>query len=246
MTDYRLDRLTTRGFGALVDDPRRFVVLLPVGSVEPHGPHMALATDTVISIGACERACARLEAQGVLARIAPAVPYGVTDCARQFAGAISVPAPALTGFLRAVTDGYLAGGVDHLCLVNNHLEPDHDAAVRAAIDGLGDRASVACPLTRKWARTLSAEFKSGACHAGRYETSIVLAAEPSLVDDELRATLPEVPVSLSDKLRDGVTDFVDMGMADAYAGDPAAATADEGRELLDLLADMIVGTVAPA
>jgi len=81
--------------------------------------------------------------------------------------------------------------------------------------------SVACPLTRRWARTLSAEFKSGACHAGQYETAIVLAAAPGLVDEAARAGLPEVPVSLSERIGAGVTSFAAMGLDRAYAGAPA-------------------------
>lgn len=218
------------------------VVLLPVGSVEPHGPHMSLVTDTVISEAAAERACDLLEARGVTAVIAPALPYGVTECARQFPGAVSVAAEALGAYLRAVIDGLVTAGAAHVCVVNNHLEPAHDKAVRDAVAG-ADRVSVACPLTRRWARTLSDEFKSGACHAGRYETSLILAANAELVDDAVRSALPEVPISLSDQLRDGVTDFVEMGLSRAYAGDPAAATADEGSDLLDLLAEMIATEV---
>lgn len=216
------------------------VALVPVGSTEPHGPHLGLGTDVAISRAACERAVALLAAAGRDAVIAPAVPYGVTDCAAGFAGAISVPGPVLTAFVGAVCDGLLAQGFAQVVLVNNHLEPAHDAAIRAvAIDR--PRVVVACPLTRRWARTLSAEFKSGACHAGRYETSIVLAAEPALVDDAARTGLPAVPISLSEQLGRGVTTFAAMGLGDAYAGDPAAASAVEGREQLERLAEMIVG-----
>jgi len=96
--------------------------------------------------------------------------------------------------------------------VNNHLEPEHDAAVRAALAGLAaGRASVACPLTRRWARTLSAEFKSGACHAGRYETSLILAAAPGAVDRDAAAALPEIVVSLSEGIKAGKTGFRAMG-----------------------------------
>jgi creatinine amidohydrolase len=189
-----------------------------------------------------------LDEGGVTALIAPAVPYGVTECATGFAGAVSVPAAVLTAYLAAVVDGLLAQGLAHVCLVNNHLEPEHDNAVRAAAAGEGraGRASVACPLTRRWARTLSAEFKSGACHAGRYETSIVQAAAPALVDEVARAALPEVPISLSEKLKAGVTTFAAMGMQNAYAGAPAAATAAEGEEQLRQLAAMIVAEVREA
>ncbi|MEZ4297876.1 MAG: creatininase family protein [Polyangiaceae bacterium] len=222
-------------------------VLLPVGSVEPHGPHLPLGTDTIISEGAADRATALLAEQGISAVLAPPVPYGVTDFAEGFAGAISVPADALTGFLRAVVSAYLKAGFAHVCLVNNHLEPAHDAAVRAVLEGMPKEAvSVACPLTRKWARTLSPEFKSGACHAGRYETSLVLANAPSLVDRTTATTLPEVPVSLSDGIRAGKHTFREMGMESAYAGSPAEATAEEGKSLYSALAAMVAGEVMAA
>jgi creatinine amidohydrolase len=243
---YLLERHTTETLRALLAAGRPVVALVPVGSVEPHGPHLSLLTDVVISQGACERAATLLDERGVAALIAPPVAYGVTDCAAGFPGAVSVPAAALTAYLRAIVDGFLAGGFAHVCLVNDHLEPAHDRAVRDAIAGLGPAASVACPLTRRWARTLSDEFKSGACHAGRYETSLVLGHRPELVDEPARAALPAVPISLSDQLAKGVDTFAGMGMDRAYAGDPAAATADEGHQLYERLAEMIVGEVSEA
>ncbi len=247
MTGPALAAHTTETLRALITAGPPVVALVPVGSVEPHGPHLTLLTDVVISQGACERAVPALATRGLAAVIAPAVPYGVTDCAEGFTGAVSVPAAVLTAYLRAVIDGLLATGLAHVCLVNNHLEPAHDAAVRAAIVGVAPgRASVACPLTRRWARTLSPEFKSGACHAGRYETSIVLAQAPGGVDEAARAALPEVPISLSEQLGQGVATFAAMGMARAYAGAPAAATAAEGEALLARLAEMVVGEVTDA
>ena len=159
---------------------------------------------------------------------------------------MSIPASVLTAYIAAVVDGLLASGVRHVCLVNNHLEPAHDAAVKAVLDGRDGKVSYACPLTKKWARTLSAEFKSGQCHAGRYETSILMAAAPELVHDAMRVRLPAVPISLSEKLRDGVTTFEAMGMVAAYAGDPAAATIEEGEQLIQRLGDMVVGEILEA
>jgi len=221
---------------------------VPVGSTEPHGPHLGLGTDVVISAAACVRACELFARQGPLAAlVAPAVGYGVTDCAAGFPGAVSIPAPVLTAYLGAICDGLLAQGFRHVCLVNNHLEPAHDAAVRAAArPELRSKISVACPLTKKWAKTLSAEFKSGACHAGQYETSIVMAAAPELVDDHIRTALPAVPISLSDKLQAGVDTFTAMGMELAYAGNPAAASVSEGEQLIQRLAEMVLGEVREA
>lgn len=243
----RLAEMTTGAVSALLAAGRPVAVLLPVGSVEPHGPHLPLATDTIISDTAAERAIALLAEKGISAVLAPPVPYGVTEFAAGFAGAVSVPAAALTPFLRAVAEAYLQAGFAHVCLVNNHLEPAHDAAVRAAASGFPEGAvSVACPLTRRWGRTLSAEFKSGACHAGQYETSLVLAASPTLVDTASASTLPEVKVSLSEGIRSGKHTFREMGMDGAYAGSPAAASAGEGNDLYTALAAMVAGEVEEA
>jgi creatinine amidohydrolase len=247
----RIADLTTEELERLLTGPAPCVALLPVGSVEPHGPHLPLGTDTVISVAAAERAAPRLAREGVVPLLAPPIPYGVTRFAEGFAGAISVPAEALTPLVRAVVEGYLAAGFAHVTLINNHLEPEHDAAIRAAIEGLpGGHASVACPLTRRWARTLSDEFRSGACHAGRYETSIVLAAlagsAPAAsggVDEALMRSLPDVDVSLSRGIRDGATSFKALGLDRAYTGAPSRATAAEGHDLLDRLAEMVVAEV---
>jgi creatinine amidohydrolase len=247
MAEKFLARHTTATLRALLDDKKPLVALVPIGSTEPHGPHLGLGTDVLISAAACVRATELFARKGPLnAVIAPAVPYGVTECAQGFAGAVSVPAAVLTGYLAAICDGLLAQGVRHVCLVNNHLEPAHDAAVRAVLDGRTGKVSVACPLTKKWARTLDAEFKSGACHAGLYETSIMMAAAPELVNDAIRGVLAPVPISLSKKLDAGVTTFAAMGMDLAYAGDPASASIEEGERMIQRLGEMVVGEVREA
>ncbi len=238
-----LSAMTTDEVRALVATGSA-VAIVPVGSVEPHGPHLPLGTDTLLGEEAARRAVSTLSASGVSARVAPSVPYGVTDYAKGFAGAASVPAPVLTAYLRAIVEALLGEGFVHVCLVNNHLEPAHDAAVRAAVLGLADgRASVACPLTRRWARTLSDEFKRGDCHAGRYETSLVLAADEALVRSDLAAALPVLTTSLATEIQAGRTTFVEMGLDRAYTGAPGLATRAEGDDLYARLVAMIVGEV---
>jgi creatinine amidohydrolase len=215
------------------------VAIVPMGSVEPHGPHLPLDTDTTISLTCALRAADRLEASGVASVVAPSLPYGVTDYATGFAGAVGVPAAALSAMLHAITSSLLATGFDHVCFVNNHLEPAHDAAVRAGIAGFASgAASVACPLTRRWGRTLSDEFKRGDCHAGRYETSLILAAgahvRPSFEE------LPTLGLSLSEAIRSGKATFAEIGMERAYTGAPREATRDEGEALYEKLVTMVV------
>lgn len=233
-----LSELTTDELRAFLSKPPT-VALLPVGSVEPHGPHLPLATDSILSETAADRATIALEEAGIHALVAPTVSYGVTDFAGGFSGALSIPAPVLTAFLRAIVENLQKQGFSHVCLVNNHLEPAHDDAVRAAIAG-NVHASCACPLERRFARTLSDEFKKGECHAGRYETSLVLAANQ---DAGGYQKLAPVPVSLSDGIRAGKKTFLEMGMSRAYAGAPSEASAEEGDALYEKLVAMIVTVV---
>jgi creatinine amidohydrolase len=236
----RLAELTYDEVAQLIADAGgRSVAIVPVGSVEPHGPHLPLETDTTISETCAARAADQLAANGVRAVVAPSVPYGVTEYARGFSGAIGVPASALTPLLRAIAERLLDCGFAHVCFVNNHLEPAHDAAVRAAIEGLpSGAASVACPLTRRWGRTLSDEFKRGDCHAGRYETSLVLAAGKGV--RAAAAALPKVGLSLSEAIKAGKATFAEIGMDRAYTGAPAEATREEGEGLYERLVTMVI------
>ena len=242
----RLAELTYEEVAALLAAGRG-IAIVPVGSVEPHGPHLSLETDTTISVTCALRAADRLEAVDANVRVvvAPSVPYGVTDYASGFAGAIGVPAAALTALLRAITVSLHATGFAHVCFVNNHLEPAHDTAVRAAIEGLpAGSASVACPLTRRWGRTLSDEFKRGDCHAGRYETSLALAAGAT-VRPSFDA-LPTLGLSLADAIRAGKSTFVEIGMDRAYTGAPREATREEGEALYEKLVTMVVTEITEA
>ena len=123
-----------------------------------------------------------------------------------------------------------------------------DAATRCGSERL---LPVACPdLSRKpWAPRLTEEFRSGACHAGRYESSIVLAERPELVREDVRPGLAPVPASLATAIRDGRHTFEEAGGARAYFGWPADATADEGRSTIgtlgDILAEATLAALAP-
>ena len=89
--------------------------------------------------------------------------------------------------------------------------------------------------TKPWALRLSDEFKSGACHAGQFETSIVLAERPELVREATMAALPPNPASLSRAIREGKRSFEEAGGPRAYFGYPAQATAEEGRATIEAL-----------
>jgi creatinine amidohydrolase len=231
----------------ILDGPRTPVLLWPVGSTEPHGPHSPLATDPIISLGTAERVARRLADDPELhVLILPTLSYAVTRYTAGFAGAIHVGEETLRAMVVDVCTSLAGQGFPHVVLVNNHFEPEHVQTLHRALDELeenGIRAGY-LDLTRKErAQRLTDEFKRGACHAGRYETSLVLAQTPDLVDREVMATLEEVPVSLPDVIAAGLKDFRDMGLAQAYCGAPAEASAEEGEQIYETLADMTIELV---
>ena len=228
----RLAEMTSPGLEALRDP----IALWPVGAIEPHGPHAPLGTDTLISVGMCERAAARLDDAVVL----PPLPFGVTRYAAGFAGAIGISEATLRAVVLEVAQGIAEQGFRRLVIVNNHFEPEQVATLRAAAEEAG--ALYLDPVRRRNAQRLTDEFQRGSCHAGRYETSLVLADAPQLVDPE-RADLPTNEVDMPAAMADGRTDFVAMGMDRAYCGAPAQATAEEGRATFETLTDMLVELV---
>jgi creatinine amidohydrolase len=231
----------------LRDDPPT-VLLLPVGATEPHGPHAPLSTDSLISTSMCRRAAGRLvDDPDVRALILPALPYGVTRYAAAFAGAVHVAADTLHTLVVDICTSLVDQGLRHIVIVNNHLEPEHVAALRRVVATLRATRGVDIGyldlVRRRSAERLTAEFRAGECHAGRYETSLVLADHPELVDRPQLAKLPHVPVNMPAAIAEGRTDFVAMGMRDAYCGAPADATAEEGQATLATLTDMLVEVV---
>ncbi|MDB4966075.1 MAG: Creatininase [Myxococcales bacterium] len=244
----RLGELTWRDADAV--RAREPIVLLPVGSTEAHGPHLPLATDTILSEELSLRAAAALDADGYETLIAPALGYAITDYAAEFAGTISLSAETATAMVTDVCASLHAQRFARVCLVNSHLEPAHVASLKDACARAQARSGVAVlfpdQLEKRWARTLTDEYKRGACHAGSYETSLVLAARPELVRDEVRKTLAPHQIDLARAMREGKRTFLEAGASAAYFGDPAAASVEEGNDIYARLVAMIVETVRAA
>jgi creatinine amidohydrolase len=217
-------------FGELAypDVPTDAVHLLPLGATEPHGPHAPLSTDTLISVGICDRAAERLEGE-IHVLVLPALPYGVTRYGSAFPGAVSIGEETLRSLVTEIADA-----VGPLVLVNSHFEPEQVETLR----------SIGLPLLdltrRKNAERLTEEFRLGSCHAGRYETSLVLAERAKLVHVDRMLALDERHVDMPAAIRAGQTDFAAMGMDQAYCGSPAEASAEEGRQTFETLTEMLV------
>jgi len=190
------------------------VVLVPVGSVEQHGPHLPLDTDTVVA-SAVAAGLAPLTG-GV---VAPPVAYGASGEHQSFPGTISIGTEALTTTLVELARS-LTVRAGRVLLVNGH--GGNVPAVRRAVELLGaegrDVRWTACIV-------LGAD-----AHAGRTETSLMLHLDPGRV--LLHAAAPGNTEPLADLMPALVRGGVGAVAPNGVLGDPAGASAEEGRELL--------------
>jgi len=229
---------------------RGSVFILPVGSTEAHGPHLPLATDVIIAEEMSRRAAQKLAEQGVEAYVLPSLSYSVTDFSADFAGTISIKKETAVALMRDICASLYGQGARLVVVANSHLEPEHVASINEAIELVKaetDRA-VAFPdkRRRRWAATLTEEFRRGDCHAGAYESSLVIRARPELVREELREKLERVPISIAEKIREGARTFTEAGGSEAYFGNPREASSEEGETTYRALSDMIVAAVVEA
>lgn len=225
----------------------RSVFLLPVGATEAHGPHLPLGTDDLIAEAMAAEGASLLEARGLETVLAPTLSLTPAPFASELPGTLSLAAEAAPLQVESVGRSLAAAGFRHLAIVNAHFDPANVGALRRAVATLGAETALAVAfpdLTRRsLAARLTEEFRSGACHAGRYEGSIVLAVRPDLFREEVARGLPPHPVSLVTAMAEGRKTFREAGGDRAYFGDPAAASAEEGREILRILGQILAEAV---
>lgn len=227
-----------------VDEPPP--LLLPLGAVEAHGPHLPLDTDTIIAHGLADEAIHVFrEAHRIEALRAPSVPVTTASWAAGFPGTVSLSPQGAKTVVRDAINAMFKSGAKRLVLVNLHFDPEHLTVVREVVEALraSGRSELVFPdfTRRELAARIGGEFASGACHGGEFETSLVLASDAKLVAP-IYKVLPRLDIDLAAAIKAGKKSFKEAGLDKAYCGNPAAATVDEGRRLYRLLAEMLVET----
>ena len=217
----------------------RPVAILPVGAVEAHGPHLPLATDTIIAIEMARRGAAKLKEHSIPSLILPPVYFTVADFGGDFAGTISIPPETAVALLRDVCVA-AARRYRAVAIANTHLEPGHMECLKKAVDDAKKTGASVCyaDLTRKrWADLMGEAFKMGD-HAGAWETSLMMAAAPDQVRERERISLAPMD-GLMPGLKKGAKTFTEAGGEEAYFGDPTAASAEDGETYFEALAEVL-------
>ncbi|MDF7816069.1 creatininase family protein [Runella sp. MFBS21] len=231
------------------------VVLLPLGAIEQHGPHLSVSTDTDIVTYVAQQ-IEKLLPYSVL--LCPTLPFGSSHHHLSFGGTISLAPELYTQVIIDLVNSLVVSGFRKILLLNGH--GGNITPVKQALAVLSKRFDVShqptIALATYWevggkAFAGEAPMQSPALsHACEYETSMMLHlfADKVWMDRVARAQRPEsngyIPWEDDEPYR-GVTVFkqTEFISSNGSSGEPQLGTAEKGQYLLEKAIEGLVSFV---
>ncbi|MBY0335409.1 MAG: creatininase family protein [Acetobacteraceae bacterium] len=235
--EHRWERLTGPELKALAK--RGALPVLPVGSLEQHGPHLPVWTDSAIAHAMC-LAAAKL-AEDVPAVVLPPLWTGLSEHHLPFGGTITVDHATFHALLRCVVRSLLACGFDRLLVVNGHggnIEPLAVSARELAHEFAIPVVATSWPSVAPQAIGATLTTQAGVMHACEAETSLWLALDAAQVRaDKLEEAFganapPAAPPGFG-----RFYSFEERAGRTGVRGDPRAATVEKGQAILAAVAE---------
>jgi creatinine amidohydrolase len=218
--------------------------LIAVGAIEQHGPHLPLATDTLVAAETARRVAERMP--HVL--LGPTLPVGVSTHHMAFPGTLSVSERAFQEQVAACVSSLGAHGVEKVFVLSGH-GGNYGPLARLAEEGDGRiGATEFVPFSDLAAfmdvfHSVSAEdgisVEASGAHAGEWETSIMLVVHPELVrmDDAEAGFVGAFDDVTAERLfREGTASLA----ANGVLGDPHSASSERGERHLNAWVDTLV------
>ncbi|MGA1751640.1 MAG: creatininase family protein [bacterium] len=224
------------------------IVVVPVGSIEQHGPHLPVKVDALLATEVARRAALKVQThQPIL--VTPTVWCGLAEHHMDFCGTLTLDFETFHALLRNLCRSIRHHGFRRIFLLNGHggniaaLNVICSELVRE-LEGLRVVSGTYWTLpevAEKFAEIL--EVQQNVRHAGEAETSMMLALEPELVDQSILNQAdgtPEIPFYGS-----GVSRWVSFKevSANGVIGSPSVATAAKGELLLEVASKGIAGVL---
>lgn len=223
-------------------DKENTVIVLPVGAIEQHGPHLPCSVDTVISSGVMGQALGKLPADIRAFGMSP-ITYGKSDEHLHFPGTMTLTGPTLLAMVIEIGESVYRAGFRKLLFANGHGGQPQvlEMAARELRIRHGDYLVVPHHVSRlpnSSGKYISDQEKKLAMHAGHSETALMLALAPDTV--HMERAVANFPPPFPSKILspDGrpacawtARDFGPTGII----GDPNGATREQGLDILDTL-----------
>ena len=225
---------------------RSRTVIVPVGTVEQHGPHGPLATDTLVPTEVARRAAPRVDAV-----VAPAVAYGLSYPHVGFTGVAHIRIPTFMALIEDIAVTLAEMGFRRIAFLNGHYDNTYAIAYAcAAAAPRLPKGTRAFPINY-WdgmTQEQAAEFfdPSNGLHANAGETSAVMAIDPDLVDlDAANAEMPPFPAVTNQPAVHTAFFFSSPGSVyrathSGTWGDGTKSSVELGRRYLDVVVDATV------
>ena len=242
---YYYHHYTWPALGRLVE--KQPVVVLPIGSVEDHGPHLPLDTDNFMISSICEEAAKRADGDILLL---PLIPYGFETHHMDFPGTIDVRQEHLLHFVLDITKSVAHHGFKRILIADGHGSnmPIPELVARRTV--LESDALCACfiwpNLAKKQIAAIRESGRGGMAHGGELETSVYLHLAPGRVQmDKARPDMkmPESEFIWMDLLEGSPVICMDhwtrFSKSGTY-GDPTVANADKGKVVFEAVVDAFV------
>jgi creatinine amidohydrolase len=239
----RYAELTTEQVGQVLS--RDSVLVLPTGAIEPHGPHLPLATDLIVAEALSSAVVERGAAAGHDVWLLPALGYTKSDEHAHLPGTIWLRASTLFETIIDIGSALAATPARRVLFLNAH--GGNSALLEVAARELRRRFDLQTFFTAGPGAAGPTERGLG-IHAGWAETSMMLHLRPDLVQlDKATAAVADavadaVHVGFTKTVRFGwlATDFTESGVI----GDPTGADADSGARLFEERVDALVAALA--
>ena len=232
-----------------IEDVRDFnpeIVVIPIGSTEPHGPHLPYGTDLFIAEAVTAEAVSLANAQKARVLRLPPLPISNNVNFKKFPFACRIRVETLMAILKDLVDFVTEEGVRKIVIVNCHGGNDSAtmASLRQIYHDYQNRAFVClCGPGSFAGDSYGRRFSDGSPHAGDFETSMICEIKPGLVAMDKRWPAEMNKLAISSLGKPGVQ-WVrpwHVLMSGSYAGHPELATAEKGREFLNACANGMAG-----
>ncbi len=219
------------------------IVILPVGSIEQHGPHLPVEVDTMLGETVALEAARRVADRGEPIVVLPMLWTGLSEHHMSFGGTITLDDATFLAVLRCICKSVVRHGFRRLVLLNGH--GGNDNAMRVAADMLTPELEVPILQFTYWyaaAEPIAAilETQKGLRHACEAETSMMMALRPDLVArDRIPLAKSNTTPEVSDLVGGGIYRWRTLGAMSAAGviGNPEAATPEKGERLIAGIAD---------